>query len=176
MYIRGLYVGRFQPVHLGHVECIKYVSKKCEEVIIVIGSAQASHTLENPFTTAERIQMLRLALQENKFDLGKIIIVPIEDTLNNNHSVWVSKVKSMVPKFDVIFTNSPLTKRLFEEEGMKVEEIPFIDREIYNGTKIRSLIIEGKEWKEFLPRSVYEYIKEIKGDVRLKCLAKKDIV
>ncbi|MEM1549342.1 MAG: nicotinamide-nucleotide adenylyltransferase, partial [Candidatus Methanomethylicia archaeon] len=90
--------------------------------------------------------------------------------------IWVSKVKSMVPKFDVIFTNSPLTKRLFEEEGMKVEEIPFIDREIYNGTKIRSLIIEGKEWKEFLPRSVYEYIKEIKGDVRLKCLAKKDIV
>jgi len=175
IYNRGLYVGRFQPVHLGHMECVKYAMNRCNEVIIVIGSAQASHTLENPFTAGERISMLRLALQENDFDLRKIIIVPVEDTLNNNHSIWVSKIKSMTPKFDVVFTNSPLTERLFKEENVKVERIPFVNRENYNGTNIRKLIIEDGYWKDLVPKSVYEYIKEIRGDERLKHLMKRDI-
>ena len=42
----GLYVGRFQPFHLGHLEAIKHILKKVDTVIIAIGSAQYSHTLE----------------------------------------------------------------------------------------------------------------------------------
>ncbi|MCS7097190.1 MAG: nicotinamide-nucleotide adenylyltransferase [Candidatus Methanomethylicia archaeon] len=175
-YDRGVYVGRFQPLHLGHMECIRYVLYRCREIIVVIGSAQASHTLENPFTAGERVEMIRLALQENNVDLNKFIIVPVEDTVNNNHSIWVSKVRSLIPKFNVVFTNSPLTKRLFEEEKIKVEGIPYINRQRFSGTIIRRMIIEGDEgWKELVPKSVYEYIIEIKGDERLKELAKKDI-
>ncbi|MCR6623353.1 MAG: nicotinamide-nucleotide adenylyltransferase [archaeon YNP-LCB-024-027] len=174
MYNRGLYVGRFQPFHNGHLECVKYVLDKCKEVIIVIGSAQASHTLDNPFTAGERIEMIRLALQEGGIELSKCIIIPVEDTLNNNHSIWVSKVRSMTPKFDVVFSNSPLTKKLFEEEGFKVEGIPYINREYYSGTNIRKLIICGGDWKKYVPKSVYDYIKSVKGEERLRDLSMKD--
>jgi len=59
---RGLYVGRFQPFHLGHLSAVKSVLKDVEELVIVIGSAQYSHTTANPFTAGERLIMIRKAL------------------------------------------------------------------------------------------------------------------
>ncbi len=63
---RGLYVGRFQPFHLGHLGAVKAVLKEVDELVIVIGSAQYSHNLNNPFTAGERLVMIRRALQEAK--------------------------------------------------------------------------------------------------------------
>src|SRR5437870_10806299 len=60
----GLYVGRFQPFHLGHLKAVKYILGRVDELIIVVGSAQHSHTLDNPFTAGERITMIRLALKQ----------------------------------------------------------------------------------------------------------------
>ncbi|MFZ0222198.1 MAG: adenylyltransferase/cytidyltransferase family protein, partial [Candidatus Nitrosopolaris sp.] len=39
---RGIFVGRFQPFHLGHMATIKFALEKVEELVIVIGSAQLS--------------------------------------------------------------------------------------------------------------------------------------
>ncbi|MBP1357507.1 MAG: adenylyltransferase/cytidyltransferase family protein, partial [Sulfolobus sp.] len=41
---RGLYPGRFQPFHLGHLSVIKWALERVNELIILIGSAQESHT------------------------------------------------------------------------------------------------------------------------------------
>ena len=40
MVKRGLYVGRFQPFHLGHLGAVKSILEDVEELVIVIGSAQ----------------------------------------------------------------------------------------------------------------------------------------
>ena len=45
---RGLVLGRFQPFHFGHLELIKEMIKGGIEPLICIGSAQHSHTDENP--------------------------------------------------------------------------------------------------------------------------------
>ncbi|MEM3713335.1 MAG: nicotinamide-nucleotide adenylyltransferase [Nitrososphaeria archaeon] len=175
-YLRGLYLGRFQPFHLGHLESVKYCLTKCQEVIIVVGSAQASHTFENPFTAGERVEMILLALKEYEIDLSRCIVIPIEDTINNNHSLWVSKVISLTPKFEAVFTNSPLSKILFEEARIKVESIPFVLRREYSGTKIRKMIVEGGKWDKFVPKSVYEYIISIKGVERLRRIIETDAI
>jgi len=47
---RGFYVGRFQPYHNGHQAVLTELSQTCDEIIIGVGSAQLSHTLDNPFT------------------------------------------------------------------------------------------------------------------------------
>ncbi len=52
--LTALLIGRFQPFHNGHLEVVKTISKKCDRMIIGIGSAQLSHTFENPFTAGER--------------------------------------------------------------------------------------------------------------------------
>ncbi len=62
--MKALFIGRFQPFHNGHAELIRLISKKYEEIIIGIGSAQRSHTIENPFTAAERTAMIKEFLKD----------------------------------------------------------------------------------------------------------------
>ncbi|MBS7640151.1 MAG: nicotinamide-nucleotide adenylyltransferase [Candidatus Bathyarchaeia archaeon] len=170
--MRALYVGRFQPFHLGHLEAIKYILSKANEIIIVVGSSQESHTLENPFTAGERIYMIKLALNEVGIDPSKYYIIPVADL--DIHSLWVSHVCSQVPKFDVVYSNEPLTRRLFIESGFRVESIPFYKRDICSATEIRRRMLLDQNWEELLPKSVASFIKEIKGVERLKDLTKSD--
>ena len=113
-------MGRFQPFHLGHLGAVKAVLKEVDELIIVIGSAQYSHNLNNPFTAGERLVMIRNAMQEAKLSLSKLWIVPVPDV--HLHMLWVSEVEGYTPKFDICFSNEPLTKRLFSEAGYQVTE------------------------------------------------------
>ena len=100
MVNRGLYVGRFQPFHLGHLDAIKYALKQVDELVIVIGSAQYSHNANNPFTAGERLVMVRQALLEAGVDYSKLWIVPVPDV--HLHMLWVSAVVGYTPKFNII--------------------------------------------------------------------------
>jgi len=55
--MRGLLVGRMQPVHLGHLQVIRRILDEVDEVIIGVGSAQLSHTIKDPFTAGERVMI-----------------------------------------------------------------------------------------------------------------------
>jgi nicotinamide-nucleotide adenylyltransferase len=172
MVKRGLFVGRFQPVHKGHVEVIKRIMKEVDELVIVVGSSQYSHRLDNPFTAGERITMIRKALKEEGIQLPRIWIIPVPDV--HQHALWVSQIVGYTPKFDVVYTNEPLTRRLFIEAGFNVEPMPMIKREVYLATEIRKLILAGENWKELVPSSVAKFINDIDGEVRLRDLNKTD--
>jgi len=174
MVKRGLFVGRFQPIHKGHVKAIKDILKQVDELVIVIGSAQYSHGVDNPFTTGERITMIRRALESENIPLTRCWIIPVPDL--HIHMIWVSEVKGYTPKFDIIYTNEPLTRRLFIEAGVKVEPVPFHKRKIYSSTEIRERMLKNKSWKELVPKSVAQFIKEIKGIERIQDLARTDKV
>jgi nicotinamide-nucleotide adenylyltransferase len=171
---RGLYVGRFQPFHLGHLSAIKDVLKEVDEIVIVIGSAQYSHRTNNPFTAGERLFMIRQALLEAKIDYSKLWIVPVPDM--HLHMLWVSTVEGYTPKFSVCYSNEPLTRRLFMEAGYPVENIPFFDRQIYMSTIVRQKMLEGDSWTDLVPKSVADFIKKIDGVNRLRDLGKTDRV
>ena len=172
MGARGLYIGRYQPIHLGHMHCIEEIIAKTSEVIIAIGSAQFSHTLHNPFTAGERITMIRLAMDEAKIDASKYYLIPIRDL--RIHDLWVPNLVSQTPRFEIVFSNEPVTSRLFKEAGFRVEPIPFYDREQYSATEIRERIVKGSGWENLVPPSTAAYIKTIFGDERLRELALSD--
>ncbi|KYH39800.1 MAG: nicotinamide-nucleotide adenylyltransferase [Candidatus Bathyarchaeota archaeon B63] len=171
-YSRALYPGRFQPFHSGHLEAVKYVLSNASEVIVMIGSALQSHTLKNPFTSGERMMMVRLALTEAGISPDRYYIVPVPDL--EIHGIWVSHVCSLVPRFDVVYSNEPLTRRLFIEAGFKVKRIPFYRRAECSATEIRERMLKGISWEALLPKSVARYIKEIRGVERLRDLAETD--
>lgn len=174
MVKRGLFVGRFQPFHKGHLHVVKEILSEVDELIIVVGSAQYSHRIDNPFTTGERLVMIRKALEEAKIDLGRIWIVPVPDV--HIHMVWVSVVEGYTPCFDAVYSNEPLTRRLFMEAGYEVKSIRFHKRETYSATEIRERMLKGGNWEELVPKSVAEFIKEIGGVERLRDLTKTDKV
>ena len=174
MVNRGLYVGRFQPFHLGHLGAIKAVLKEIDELVIVIGSAQYSHKMNNPFTAGERLVMIRRALAEAKVDYSKLWIVPVPDV--HLHMIWVSALEGYTPKFNVCFSNEPLSRRLFIEAGYEVKNIPFFDRKQYMSTVIREKMLQDDSWRELVPKSVADFINEIDGVNRLRDLATSDRV
>ena len=53
---RGLFIGRFQPFHLGHLKDIKRAIQEVDELVIGVGSSNEECTKENPFTVEERIE------------------------------------------------------------------------------------------------------------------------
>lgn len=169
---RGLFVGRFQPPHIGHLSAIKNILRECDELIIVIGSAQFSYTFDNPFTSGERIEMIRLMIQEEGLPLDRIIVVPIPDI--GEHSLWVSRVKTFVPQFDIVYSNNPLVQRLFTDVGHQVKPIELYKRGEMIGTLIRRKMVEDKDWREYVPRAVAKYIESINGVERLKQICKTD--
>jgi nicotinamide-nucleotide adenylyltransferase len=162
--MRGLFIGRFQPFHLGHLAAIRWILEQVDEVIIAIGSAQYSHSSENPFTSGERMEMIRLALKGVPRE--RYIIAQVSDT-DGVHSTWVSLVLASVPKFDLVFTNNPLVKRLFKEKGFEVREVPLIKPKLYSATEIRRRILRKLKWKSLVPKQVFKLIKEIRGDERI---------
>ncbi|MGB9675974.1 MAG: nicotinamide-nucleotide adenylyltransferase [Candidatus Bathyarchaeales archaeon] len=174
MVKRGLYVGRFQPFHLGHLGAIRDILKEVDELVIVIGSAQYSHNVNNPFTAGERLVMIRRALWEAGISDSKFWIVPVPDV--HLHMMWVSAVEGYTPQFDTVYSNEPLTRRLFMEAGYEVRNIPFYERKLYSSTEIRERMLKNKSWEELVPKSVAAFIKEIDGVNRLRDLVKSDKV
>jgi nicotinamide-nucleotide adenylyltransferase len=172
MIKRGLYVGRFQPFHLGHLSAVKTVLEEVDELVIAVGSAQYSHTKANPFTAGERLMMVHLALEEAGVDCRRVWVVPVPDV--HLHMLWVSALEGYTPKFDAVYSNEPLTRRLFAEAGYKVKGIQFFERKVYSSTDIRAKMVNGEDWKKLVPKSVAAFITEIDGVNRLGDLTKND--
>ncbi|MFB6309765.1 MAG: nicotinamide-nucleotide adenylyltransferase [Salinirussus sp.] len=166
---RGLLVGRFQPFHNGHRGLVEQIADAVDEVVIGVGSADASHTVRNPFTGGERIVMITNVLES--FDVTSYV-VPIEDLDRN--AVWVSHAESMCPPFHVVFSNNPLVVRLFTEAGYEVRDTDLADRERLKGSEIRREIIDGNAWRDRVPNAVAAAIDEIDGVDRLRTVARTD--
>ncbi len=112
--------------------------------------------------------MINKALREA--GVNNYSIVPIEDL--NRYPVWVAHVVSLVPPFKRVYSNNPLTKRLFEESGFEVRNSPLYNRKIFSGTEIRRRIINDEEWRSLVPDPVAEVIDNIDGVNRLKQISR----
>jgi nicotinamide-nucleotide adenylyltransferase len=168
---RGLFVGRFQPFHLGHLDAVKRLAAQHDQLILGVGSANVSHTPTNPFTAGERMEMIQNALHDAL--VTHVVIVPIPDVGRN--AVWVSHVASLVPRFRVAHTNNPLPARLFREAGYDVAPVPFFDRAKLEGTRIRQEIAKGDPaWKALVPPGVARVIADVDGPARLRELMHPD--
>ncbi|MEM3372753.1 MAG: nicotinamide-nucleotide adenylyltransferase [Candidatus Anstonellales archaeon] len=171
----GLFIGRFQPFHKGHLHCLRYISKKCSKIIIMIGSSNISNTFENPLTLKERIVLIKKVIQQEK-NLSEVYITQVPDVHDNE--LWVDLVleevkNSQLKKFDILFTSNTLVKELFEKKGFKVKRIPFYKRESLQGMIIRkeAVLIDNK-WRNSVPKYLLPILFQMKFEERLLDLAK----
>jgi nicotinamide-nucleotide adenylyltransferase len=171
MKMRGLLIGRYQPFHKGHLQIIKNILKDMDDLIIGIGSAQISHTIDNPFTAGERMTMISNTLRSEGIDRCNYII-PIPDVWNN--AIWVNHVRSLTPEFQVTYTGNALARRLFIEGGFEVREQLLFDRMKFSGTEIRRRMLSGEEWQSLVHPEVVKVIDSVGGVERLKDITKSD--
>ena len=166
--MRGLLVGRFQPFHSGHLAVVREVrsGRDRDTLILGIGSAQESFTWKNPFTAGERTEMIDRALREAKVD--GVVAIPLPDI--HQHALWVRYVESLLPPFDRVYTNNPLTRLLFEKAGYAVEGPALVDRLRFEGENVRIQLARDLEWKPLVPPAVARYLEELNAPARLALL------
>lgn len=165
----GAFIGRFQPLHRGHLEAIRFALGRVDRLVVVVGSAQKNHEKRNPFTAGERIEMLWRTLRSEGL-IDRVVIVPVPDV--ENHDIWVSTVRTLTPSFDVVFSNDPLTLMLFKRAGVKTVQVPLVNRGEYMATEVRRRMAEGGDWEGLVPPEVATFIKEINGVERVRELYK----
>ncbi|MBI2453091.1 nicotinamide-nucleotide adenylyltransferase [Candidatus Peregrinibacteria bacterium] len=161
----GLFIGRFQPFHLGHLDGLNQVLKECEKVIIGIGSAEDSFLPENPFTTRERFQMIEKTLKEKKIPENRYNIIPIRNI--QNYALWTRHVELLTPPFDTVYSGSFIVRKLFNEYG-KCEVKKITMQKNINATSIRKKMLSDENWQKFVPKVVADFILKIDGINRMK--------
>jgi nicotinamide-nucleotide adenylyltransferase len=166
--VRGVLIGRFQPFHGGHLEVVRRLAATHpgETLVLGLGSAQESYTAANPFTAGERFEMIERAVRAARLPAPSI--VPIPDI--QRHAEWVAYVTALLPPFERVYTNNPLTRLLFERAHVAVESPPLVDRARYEGVRIRALLASGGAWQDAVPEVVAGYLEEIGAPARLALL------
>jgi len=163
---KGLYTGRFQPFHLGHLSVVKQALKEVDFLYIGIGSAQCSHSRRNPLSSDERTEIIKKALKESGILSKKYKIIPLPDIHDNK--AWPSYVQTMIPKFDIVFTGEDgIVKELFDKYtkfpvkvAKRVEKV--------SATIIREAIRNKKKWENLVCDSTANFIKKSDIKKRLK--------
>jgi bifunctional NMN adenylyltransferase/nudix hydrolase len=165
-----VFIGRFQPFHLGHLEVMEQAKRLAERVIVLVGSANQPRTPKNPFTYEERELMIR---QHFGDDATWLHIKPLRDKPYSN-TKWAAQVQHVVASI-LPWTDMPLRGGII---GHKKDDSSFyldlfpqwgdpIDHainELVNATDIRKLYLERniKYVEAIMPRSSYEFLKAFK--------------
>lgn len=146
----GILIGRFQvpEPHEGHRFLINRILERCDDLIILVGSANRARSIKNPFTFMERSSAILNSFPDKE---QRIWVVPLNDYLYND-SQWMADVAAtiqytvnQIPKMD---NNVQLTLFGHYKEGnnylkwfpqMKYENI---DSDIeLSGTEVRRMTL-----------------------------------
>ncbi len=164
--MNGLLIGRFQPFHLGHLEALQFALSKVDKLWVGLGSSNKPVQKNDPFSAEERKEMILSSIDDSMKDKISIYFIPDLD----NHIKWIEKIDTIVPKFDIIFSNDELTKHLYSKRSVQVIPIPFLKRDKLSGTNIRDLIISDQKWDDLIPNGTKNFLEKINAKNYLKNL------
>ncbi|MGB7635219.1 MAG: nicotinamide-nucleotide adenylyltransferase [Nitrososphaeraceae archaeon] len=169
---RGLMIGRYQPFHLGHLSLAEEILSECDELVVAIGSPEANFSFNDPFTAGERVTMVHETLKIHGLSMSNCYVLPVPNSYNNY--TWFEGIRSVIPKVTTVYSGNQFVKLLLPED-VKVRSPTFVKNRIFNGTRIRNLIVRNGNWQDLVPSPVARFIKEIDGISRLKKLKKTQL-
>jgi len=164
--MNGLLIGRFQPFHLGHLEALQFALSKVDKLWVGLGSSNKPPEKNNPFSAEERKKMILSSIDDSMKNKITIYFIPDLD----NHVKWIQKIDTIVPKFDIVFSNDPLTNHLYSKRSVQVMAIPFLKRDQLSGTRIRNLINSDQKWENFVPEGTKNFLINTSAKEHLKNL------
>jgi len=164
--MNGLLIGRFQPFHLGHLEALQFALSKVDKLWLGLGSSNKPIERNNPFSAEERKQMILSSIDDSMKNKITIYFIPDVD----NHVKWIEKIDTIVPNFEIIFSNDALTDHLYSKRPAQVISIPFLKRDQFSGTRIRDLIKSDQKWDDLVPSGTKLFLENLDLKNRLEIL------
>lgn len=149
----ALYIGRFQPFHLGHLDAINQIKVKgFEKIIIGIGSSQEERTSRNPFSYYERREMIDMVLRSKDIQYEFLSIPDFGDDKK-----WTEYILDNCLDFEKVFSGNPHVEKCFY--GHK----DFGNLEINESVKAtnirKNLGNKVSDWEELVPNEIVSFIK-----------------
>lgn len=164
--MNGLLIGRFQPFHLGHLAALQFAIPKVDKLWLGLGSSNKPIEKNNPFSIEERKKMILSSIEDSI--KNKISIFPIPDL--DNHVKWIQNIDTIVPDYEIIFSNDPMTEHLYSKRNVQVIAIPFLKRDQLSGTRLRDLIKSDQKWDDLVPEGTKLILENLDAKNRLKIL------
>lgn len=174
----GLFGGAFNPLHNGHMEVARAAMKKAGlDRIIFIPTGNAPHKKETGVSRSDRLKMLSLAAEDEEnmfvsdYELKKESVSYSADT--------VEYFKKLYPEDELFFIigddsynnlsdwyephriTQNATMLVFPREGANVLPPAIgidIEKVEISSSEIREKIKYGKDFKNLLPKKVFDYI------------------
>lgn len=94
----GIFIGRFQPVHQGHVHALGIAASQVDKLYILVGSANQCRSIKNPWTYQERVSMLRTKLRNA--NINNYEVLPLND-YRYSDSQWMSDVRATAEHYEM---------------------------------------------------------------------------
>lgn len=166
----GIFIGRFQPFHNGHLYALRYSLSKCDKLIIGIGSSRESGTKLNPLSSLERVQIIKAALKGTGIDMRKVRFLNIPDFRDNE--AWFSYIIKKAPKIGIVFSNNRLVKRIFTSHKIKVIAPGWHKRQLLRASSIRKMIgSSAVKWHSRVPNGAVKEIALRREKIKLAKVA-----
>lgn len=103
MFHRGLIIGKFLPVHKGHMALIEFASSQCEEMIVSM-----SFTENDPIDPMLRFSWLQDLCKDNDRIAPAMIKDDFDDEslpLEERTAIWAAKIRATYPQVDAVFSS-----------------------------------------------------------------------
>jgi len=168
MYTTGLFIGRFQPFHFGHLSAIKQGLEVVEKLVVVIGSADRNFSHDNPLTAPERLAVFKKTISHEGLGKRITLLTTLNDHPDNLY--WVEMLIKKLPPFDVVVGNNNLVTVLTEYKGYAQFHPKLTKREKLQGVVIRNSILKKKPWKENVPAYILPLLEKFRFEERLLAL------
>lgn len=157
-----VYIGRFQPFHLAHMQTIQIALSQSENVVLALGSAQAERNTKNPFLATEREQMILSNF--SKDDQARIQFVHVIDVYNDEK--WQKLVKKLVNDIVQPENHIGLIGHFKDDSSYYLKffpEWPLVELEslknAISATPLREAYYRGEIQTEYFPAGTIEFLK-----------------
>lgn len=166
---RGLFIARAQPFHLGHAACVQKIAEEMDEVIVLVALSETSHSLPNPATAGERLEMIHPYLQRTLPGRFYLAAAPYEPHTACN----VGELQLLLPAFECIYGNSPSMRALAATSGVECRSV--VPNVRVSATQVRQAMLDGEGLEGLVPPEVETALSRLPVRGRLQLLASEEI-
>lgn len=167
-------IGRFQPFHEGHKAiAAKAISDGIKKIVFLVGSANRSRSIKNPFTFEQRQWMILNSMRS--FTGVEVVCKPINDYLYNDN-LWINEVFAAIddPANSMIYGYKKDLSSAYLDwfAGVKLVEVDakLVDGQVLNATEIREnmfkMISACAKAGAIVKTAAADWLRAVGGDVR----------
>jgi cytidyltransferase-like protein len=172
----GVVHGRFQPLHLGHLEYLLAGADACEMLIVGITNPDPEQVrfepsdpargepAANPFTYFERLQMVDGALVDAGLSRRRFRIVPFPHSTPQRLAHYAPRDALYLLTIYDAWGETKLAR--FAELGLATQVLWRRETKVTSGSEIRQKLTSGEPWEHLVPPATAAVIRDVDLDQR----------